>query len=230
MSDNDVKLGYIGLGKRALRWPSGWSEWPGGLTVYDVRVEAMTPLAEPARTLADSVADVAKADIISVTVLNDEQVRDVVAANGLAAHAKPGTVIAIHSTIEPNTAGRTGRAAARRMEFTSSMLRSAAVPARPTRVNWPSWSALTTRPSKGQAGVQAVGLAGGPRRRTRCGHADEAGPQHADIHRVRRRMRGARSWPRRRASTCRSSGEWCDTVTSRAVARARSCTATTRNR
>jgi 3-hydroxyisobutyrate dehydrogenase-like beta-hydroxyacid dehydrogenase len=62
----------------------------------------MTPLAEAGATLADSVADVATADIISVTVLNDEQVRTVVAE--LAAHAKPGTVIAIHSTISPETA------------------------------------------------------------------------------------------------------------------------------
>ena len=49
-----------------------------------------------------SVADVAAADIISITVLNDKQVREVVAE--LAAHAKPGTVIAIHSTISPETA------------------------------------------------------------------------------------------------------------------------------
>ena len=76
--------------------------WPGGLTVFDIRAEAMTPLAEAGATLADSVADVAAADVISITVLNDEQVRDVVAE--LAAHAKPGTVIAIHSTISPATA------------------------------------------------------------------------------------------------------------------------------
>ena len=62
----------------------------------------MTPLAELGASLADSVADVAQADVISVTVLNDAQVRDVVGE--LAAHAKPGTVIAIHSTIEPGTA------------------------------------------------------------------------------------------------------------------------------
>ena len=48
------------------------------------------------------MADVAGADVISVTVLNDEQVRDVVGE--LAANAKPGTVIAIHSTISPSTA------------------------------------------------------------------------------------------------------------------------------
>jgi 3-hydroxyisobutyrate dehydrogenase-like beta-hydroxyacid dehydrogenase len=78
------------------------ADWPGGVTVFDVRAEAMTPLAEAGAALADSVTDVATADIISVTVLNDEQVRDVVGE--LAANAKPGTVIAIHSTISPGTA------------------------------------------------------------------------------------------------------------------------------
>ncbi len=51
-------------------------EWPGGLTIYDIRPEAMTLLAERGALQADSVADVAAADIISVTVLDDEQVRD----------------------------------------------------------------------------------------------------------------------------------------------------------
>jgi 3-hydroxyisobutyrate dehydrogenase-like beta-hydroxyacid dehydrogenase len=98
----DLKLGYIGLGNMGTPMAKRLVEWPGGVTVFDVRTEAMTPLAELGATLADSVADVAAADIISVTVLNDEQVRDVVGE--LAAHAKPGTVIAIHSTISPETA------------------------------------------------------------------------------------------------------------------------------
>jgi 3-hydroxyisobutyrate dehydrogenase-like beta-hydroxyacid dehydrogenase len=98
-----VKLGYIGLGNQGLPMAKRLVEWPGGLVVFDVRTDAMTPLAELGVTLADSVADVAVADVISVTVLTDAQVRDVVAE--LAAHAEPGTVIAIHSTIEPGTAG-----------------------------------------------------------------------------------------------------------------------------
>jgi 3-hydroxyisobutyrate dehydrogenase-like beta-hydroxyacid dehydrogenase len=101
MSDN-VKLGYIGLGKMGAPMAKRWVDWPGGLTVFDVRAEAMTPLAEAGASLADTVAAVAAADIISVTVLNDEQVRNVVGE--LAANAKPGTVIAIHSTISPETA------------------------------------------------------------------------------------------------------------------------------
>ena len=97
-----LKLGYIGLGNMGAPMAKRLVDWPGGLIVFDVRAEAMTPLAELGATLADSVADVATADVISVTVLNDEQVRDVVGE--LAGHAKPGTVIAIHSTISPDTA------------------------------------------------------------------------------------------------------------------------------
>jgi 3-hydroxyisobutyrate dehydrogenase-like beta-hydroxyacid dehydrogenase len=99
---NDARLGYIGLGNMGAPMAKRLVEWPGGVTVFDVRTEAMTPLAELGASLADSVADVAAADIISITVLNDKQVREVVAE--LAAHAKPGTVIAIHSTISPDTA------------------------------------------------------------------------------------------------------------------------------
>ncbi len=98
-----IKLGYIGLGNQGAPMAKRLVEWPGGLIVFDVRTEAMTPLAELGASLADNVADVAAADVISVTVLNDAQVRDVVGQ--LAEHAKPGTVIAIHSTIEPDTAG-----------------------------------------------------------------------------------------------------------------------------
>ncbi|HEU4361345.1 MAG TPA: NAD(P)-dependent oxidoreductase [Mycobacterium sp.] len=103
MSDNDARLGYIGLGNMGAPMAKRLVDWPGGVTVFDVRTEAMTPLAEAGAGLADSVADVAAAaDIISVTVLDDAQVRTVVAE--LAANAKPGSVIAIHSTISDSTA------------------------------------------------------------------------------------------------------------------------------
>lgn len=97
-----LKLGYIGLGNMGTPMAKRLVEWPGGLTVFDLRADAMAPLAELGATLAGSVADVAGADIISVTVLDDRQLREVVGQ--LAAHARPGTIIAIHSTISPDTA------------------------------------------------------------------------------------------------------------------------------
>jgi 3-hydroxyisobutyrate dehydrogenase-like beta-hydroxyacid dehydrogenase len=100
---SELKLGYIGLGNQGAPMAKRLVGWPGGLIVFDVRTEAMTPLAELGASLAPDVAGVAEADVISVTVLTDQQVRNVVGE--LAAHARPGTVIAIHSTIEPGTAG-----------------------------------------------------------------------------------------------------------------------------
>ncbi len=97
-----MRLGYIGLGNMGAPMARRLTGWPGGLTVFDVRAEAMTPLAEAGATPAGSVAEVATADLVHVTVLDDAQVREVVGE--LAAGAKPGTVIAIHSTIADTTA------------------------------------------------------------------------------------------------------------------------------
>ena len=95
-------LGYIGLGSMGAPMAMRLVGWPGGLVVYDVRAEAMAPFADAGAASPASVADVAAADLISITVLDDAQVRDVVGE--LARHASPGTVIAIHSTIGDSTA------------------------------------------------------------------------------------------------------------------------------
>lgn len=96
------RLGYIGLGSMGAPMAMRLAGWPGGLVVFDVRDEVMVPFADVGASVAGNLADVAAADIISVTVLNDAQVREVVA--DLAVHAAPGTVIAIHSTIGDATA------------------------------------------------------------------------------------------------------------------------------
>lgn len=99
---NDPRLGYVGLGSMGTPMALRLADWPGGLIVYDVREEATVPLAQAGADVAAGVADVASADLISVTVLDDAQVRQVV--DELARHAAPGTVIAIHSTIDAGTA------------------------------------------------------------------------------------------------------------------------------
>jgi hypothetical protein len=139
-----VKLGYIGLGNIGAPMAQRMVDWRGGVTVFDVQTEAMTPLAEAGATLADSVADVAAADIISVTVLNDEQVREVVGE--LARKARRGTVIAIHSTITDTTAVELA-GQLQPQGFTSSMPRSVAVRRQPRRASWQPWSGLPTRRS-----------------------------------------------------------------------------------
>lgn len=98
----EPRVGYIGLGSMGAPMAKRLFGWPGGLTVYDVRDEAMAPFAEAGATVAASVTEVAAADLIDVTVLDDAQVREVVGE--LAEHAGAGTVIAIHSTIGAATA------------------------------------------------------------------------------------------------------------------------------
>ncbi|MEI6252798.1 MAG: NAD(P)-dependent oxidoreductase [Mycobacteriaceae bacterium] len=106
IEDGDVSepsIGYIGLGSMGAPMAMRLVGWSGGLTVYDVREEVMTPFVEAGATAADGLAEIAAADLISITVLDDAQVRDVVSQ--LAPRAAPGTVIAIHSTIADTTAG-----------------------------------------------------------------------------------------------------------------------------
>lgn len=96
------RLGCIGLGNMGAPMAARLVDWPGGLVVYDVRGAAMAPLVDAGARAAVDIAGVAAADIISVTVLDDAQVRDVVTE--LAGHASAGTIIAIHSTISDTTA------------------------------------------------------------------------------------------------------------------------------
>lgn len=107
MSDNSqARLGCIGLGSMGAPMARRLSDWPGGLTVCDVRTEATAPFADAGNAVAGTPAEVAEnADVISVTVLDDAQVRGVVAGpGGILAGARDGTVIAVHSTISDGTA------------------------------------------------------------------------------------------------------------------------------
>lgn len=96
-------VGFIGLGNIGAPMASHLVDWPGGLVVRDLRDEATAPLSERGATVAASTTEVAeRCDVVSVMVLDDAQVRMVVGE--LLDAANPGTVIAIHSTIHPETA------------------------------------------------------------------------------------------------------------------------------
>jgi 3-hydroxyisobutyrate dehydrogenase-like beta-hydroxyacid dehydrogenase len=98
-----ARMGFIGLGQMGQPMAARMTGWPGGLIVHDARPETMEALAAAGAVAAASVADVAAAArIICVMVRDDDQVRDVVAQ--IAAAARDGVIIAIHSTIGPGTA------------------------------------------------------------------------------------------------------------------------------
>ena len=98
--------GFIGLGQIGRPMALRLVDVPGGLWVYDVDPAACAALERAGAKVAASPREVAEqAGVVSVMVRDDEQMRAVVAGpDGVLAGAAPGTVIAVHSTIRPDTA------------------------------------------------------------------------------------------------------------------------------
>lgn len=107
-------VGFIGLGQIGAPMASRWTDWPDGLTVFDVHAPATEPFAEQGAHVAASPAEVAqRATVISLMVRDDAQVTDVLTGtDGILSAAQPGTVVAIHSTVEADTPARLAAIAA----------------------------------------------------------------------------------------------------------------------
>jgi 3-hydroxyisobutyrate dehydrogenase-like beta-hydroxyacid dehydrogenase len=104
-------VGFVGLGQIGAPMATRLVDWPGGLHVFDLRADAMAPLVEHGATAAATVAELGSTcDLVSVMVLDDDQVRSVVA--DLLSTAPAGMVIAVHSTIRADTAEDLAEAAA----------------------------------------------------------------------------------------------------------------------
>jgi 3-hydroxyisobutyrate dehydrogenase-like beta-hydroxyacid dehydrogenase len=97
---------FIGVGQMGSAMAGHLVGSPGGLVVCDPSDDAVAPLVERGARRAATPAEAADgADVISLRVLDDAQVRDVISgAHGVLAGARAGSVIAIHSTIQAATA------------------------------------------------------------------------------------------------------------------------------
>lgn len=111
-----LKTGFVGLGNigkpMALRLPKAGLE----TTVFDIAAGPVQELAAAGAKAARSPREVAAAsDVVGVCVQTDAQVRQVVEGeDGLLAGARPGLVIAIHSTVLPACVDAVNAAAAPR--------------------------------------------------------------------------------------------------------------------
>ena len=101
-----LRVGFIGLGNQGK--PIAAHLAPAGFetTVFDVLEAPMKELAAGGARAAHSAREVAEAaDVLGICVPEDEHVLAVMrGADGILAGAAPGTVLAIHSTILPETA------------------------------------------------------------------------------------------------------------------------------
>lgn len=100
-----VPIGFIGLGNIGGPMARHLLGHPGGLIVCDRSDEAVGPFREAGATVVAEADEVARhARVIGVMVRDDAQVRDVLdGERGILRTAAPGTVVAIHSTVEPDT-------------------------------------------------------------------------------------------------------------------------------
>jgi 3-hydroxyisobutyrate dehydrogenase-like beta-hydroxyacid dehydrogenase len=107
-------IGFIGLGNIGRPMAARLVDWPGGLWVYDVDPAATADLEKDGAKVAASPRELAEhASHISVMVRDDDQVRAVLSGpDGILAGATPGCVVAVHSTIHPDTARQAAELAA----------------------------------------------------------------------------------------------------------------------
>src|ERR1041385_407782 len=84
------------------------------VAVHDLREETVQKLTKLGGQRAGSPKDAASAaDLISIVVVDDRQVEDVLLGpSGVLAGAHPGAIVAIHSTVLPETVVQLARIAA----------------------------------------------------------------------------------------------------------------------
>ena len=107
------KIGFIGLGRMGRPMASNLCRKGFRLSVNDINPEAVAEL-ELLQASPATIAEIAQRSDIIVTMLPNSSIVDQVVsqADGILAHAKPGSLILDMSTIDPDTTDRLARAAA----------------------------------------------------------------------------------------------------------------------
>ena len=100
-----LKIGFIGLGDLGGGMVRRVIDAGFATVVWARRPEVTAELAGPTVEVATSAADLAaRSDIVEICVWADDDVRSVLEGeHGVLAGARPGTVVAIHSTVAPAT-------------------------------------------------------------------------------------------------------------------------------
>ena len=100
-----MKVGFIGLGSQG--GPMARRIVDGGYptTLLARRPATLEPFADTPATVAQSPAELAAAsDLVCLCVVGDADIDEITCGeHGLLAAMKPGSVIAVHSTVHPNT-------------------------------------------------------------------------------------------------------------------------------
>jgi 3-hydroxyisobutyrate dehydrogenase-like beta-hydroxyacid dehydrogenase len=110
------RVGFIGLGSQGGPMARRIVEGGYPLTLWARRPESVEPFGDTAATVVGTPAEVgAASDVVGICVVADADVGDVVLRpDGVLAGMAPGGVVAVHSTIHPDTCRRLAELAAGR--------------------------------------------------------------------------------------------------------------------
>lgn len=109
-----MRVGFIGLGSQGA--PMARRIVAGGfdLTLWARRSATVEPFADTAATIAGSPAELASvSDLVCVCVVGDDDVREVLrGSSGVFAGLASGGIVAVHSTVHPDTCREMAESAA----------------------------------------------------------------------------------------------------------------------
>ncbi len=101
----EIRAGVIGLGAMGYQFARHMIANGFDVTGYDTSSVCNEKAASIGVKVAANAAEVGKvADVVVIMVATDKQVEDVIGAEGLLAAMKPGSVICVASSTDPNTA------------------------------------------------------------------------------------------------------------------------------
>ena len=109
-----MQVGFIGLGSQGAPMARRIIEGGFPMTLWARRPATLEPFADTPATIAQSPAELAaSSDLVCLCVVGEADIEQVVnTEDGLLAGLKPGSVIAVHSTVHPDTCKALAKTAA----------------------------------------------------------------------------------------------------------------------
>ncbi|MFJ1456243.1 NAD(P)-dependent oxidoreductase [Nocardia wallacei] len=109
-----MRVGFIGLGSQGGPMARRIAESGHPTTLWARRAASLEPFADTPATTADSPAALAaRSDLVCLCVVGDDDVREVLTgANGVLAGIAAGSIVAVHSTVHPETCRELAKVAA----------------------------------------------------------------------------------------------------------------------
>jgi 3-hydroxyisobutyrate dehydrogenase len=100
-----MRVGFIGLGSQGGPMARRIVDAGYPMTLWARRPESVEPFADTAAKVAASPAELAQAsDLVCLCVIGDSDIDEITGGeHGLLSAMSPGSVIAVHSTVHPNT-------------------------------------------------------------------------------------------------------------------------------